>query len=257
MLQTKWNTFDKFQKIMLCVLAVMVALFAFLTAVSRDTPGVYFHDALLETAGSAENPVYSGKSHGEDVSIVVIRHSETEVGLSFVIGDIVNYACLVEYPLEPIQTEHGQKPGLRISRSGVVIFEGAYDPADYSESMGYVLYDREGKFTFGHTLSVHTYGGGNSYWTYYEPSVGEILRFANGPELTARGSWGSFFLACFVVLMAALTTAFPYELFLLKHHWYVEDPEPTDFYYLSTRIGSVILTSTALVLFIMALRAFP
>ena len=60
-----------------------------------------------------------------------------------------------------------------------------------------------------------------------------------------------------IALMAALITAFPYELFRLKHCWYVEDPEPTDFYYASARFGSVILSGTALILFILALRAFP
>lgn len=256
MLQNKWNTFDKFQKIMLCILAAMVVLFAILMGMSRSRFGVYFHDSLLEVHGTAESGSYHGESHGETVNIVVGRESETAVGVSFAIGDIVDDSCLVEYPLAPIQTEHGQKPGLRISCNGEVLFEGAYDPADYSEGFGYWLYGRDGKFTSG-PAAGHAYGGGNNYWTYYEPNVDTILRFANGPELVARGWWGGFFAACIIALMAALITAFPYELFRLKHCWYVEDPEPTDFYYASARFGSVILSGTALILFILALRAFP
>lgn len=257
MLKDKWTAFDKFQKILLCLLAAMVVLFAILMGMSRSRFGVYFHDSLLEMHGTAESGSYSGKSHGETVNIVVGRESETAVGVSVCIDDIVDDSCLVEYPLAPIQTEHGQKPGLRVSRNGEVLFEGAYDPADYSEGIGYRLYDQNGELTIGFSIAGHTYGGGNNYWTYYEPDVGEILRFANGPELVARGDWGGFFAACLIALLAAVITAFPYELFLLKHHWYVEDPEPTDFYYLSARFGSVILSGTALILLILALRAFP
>ena len=254
MLKDKWQTFDKFQKVMLCLLAAMVILFAILMGMSRCRLGVEFHESLLEMQGTAENAAYSGKAQGADVSIVVSRSDETTVGLSFEIGEHVHDTCLVEYPLEPIQTEHGQKPGLRVSRNGEVVFEGAYDPADYSEGIGYVLYDQDGQFTFSHALSVHVYGGGNDYWEHYEPGVDTILRFANGPELTARGDWLGFFVACFAVLMAAILTVFPYELFLMKHHWYVENPEPTDFYYLSIRVSSVLLAGMALIAFLFALR---
>ena len=257
MLQERWQTFNKFQKIMLCILAAMVVLFAVLMCISQGRTGVYFHDALLKVHGTTESGSYHGKSHGEIVNIVVGRESETAVGVSFAIGDIVDDTCLVEYPLAPIQTQHGQKPGLRISRNGEVLFEGAYDPADYSDGIGYMLYDQNGELTFGLTVVGHTYGGGNSYWTHYEPSAATILRFANGPELTARGDWAGFLATCLIALMAAILTAFPGELFYLKHHWYVENPEPTDFYYLSARFGSVLLSGMALVLFIMALRAFP
>ena len=206
MLKDKWTTFDKFQKIMLCILAAMAVLFTILMGMSRSKPGVYFHDALLSVHGTAESGSYHGKSHGEIVNIVVGRESETAIGVGFAIGDIVDDSCLVEYPLAPIQTEDGQKPGLRVSCNGEVLFEGAYDPADYSDVLGYILYDQNGEWTSGFMLNFHAVAGG-SYWALYEPDVGEILRFANGPELTSRGDWAGFLATCLIVLMAAVLTA--------------------------------------------------
>ena len=258
MLKEKWTAFDKFQKIMLCILAAMVVLFTILMGMSRSKPGVYFHDSLLKVHGTAESGSYHGKSHGEIVNIVVGRESETAIGVGFAIGDIVDDSCLVEYPLESIQTVDGWKPGLRVSRNGHVLFEGAYDPGDYTEAIGHLLYDQTGQRTIAFTFG-HTYGGGNGYWDYYKPDVGEILYFANGPETSTRGDWGYYALATLFVLLTALETAFPYELFQLSHALrpYVKDPEPTEFYYQMNRFGNVVFALLALATYILALRALP
>ena len=252
-MQTRWNTFDNFQKILLCTLATMVVLFAILTNNSRGRLGVEFHDALLKVEGTTKHGAYFGKAQGTDVRIEVNQDSDTVTLVEFTIGEEVHDLCVVEYPLEPIQTEHGPKPGLRILRNNEILFEGAYDPADYADEVGYVLYDLDGQFTFSLFYSTHVYGGGNSYWEHYEPGVEAILRFANGPECASRGDWKGFLAACFIALLAAVITAFPDELFYMKHCWYVENPEPTDFYYAMQRLGAALLTIIALVVFILAL----
>lgn len=257
MLKDRWPTFAIFQKVLLCLLAAMTVLCSGLMVYHQCNPGVYFHDALLDVNGTAESGSYHGKSHNEIVNIVVGRESDTAIGVGFAIGDIVDDSCLVEYPLEPIQTEDGWKPGLRVSRNGHVLFEGAYEPGDYSEAIGYLLYDQTGQRTIAFTFSGHTYGGGNGYWDYYEPDVGEILYFADGPELTTRGDWVGFLAACFIALLAAVITVFPEELFRLKYGRFVENPEPTEYYYLTTRFGSVLFTGMAFIAFILALRALP
>lgn len=259
MLKDRWTTFAIFQKVLLCLLAAMVLLFSGLMVYHQCNPGVYFHDALLDVNGTAESGSYHGKSHNEIVNIVVGRESDTAIGVGFAIGDIVDDSCLVEYPLEAIQTVDGWKPGLRVSRNGHVLFEGAYEPGDYSESIGYLLYDQTGQRTIAFTFSGHTYGGGNGYWDYYEPDVGEILYFADGPELTTRGDWGMYALALFIAVLAAVQAAFPDELFQLHFALrpYVKDPEPTEFYYHKSNLAAALLAGMALIAFILALRALP
>lgn len=249
---------SRVQNIWLILLAGMTVLFWLLMLVVRSHTGVLFHDALLEVQGSPENAVYTGKAHGETVSITVGRESETETTLELVIGGLVHENWLVEYPLEPIATEHGWEiPGLRISRNSETVFEGAYDP-DHRQDWGYMLYDTNGEWYAGEILSVTVSAGTvSSYWDDYETSVNTVLKFVNGPEITARGSWQLWFYGLLFSAMAAVLVAFPNALFRWNHRWHVKDPEPTEFYYFSNRIGSGIVTIMALVTYIIGVCTIP
>ena len=251
-------TLSKARKIWLLILAGMAVLFLMLTVQIRSHTGVMFHGSLLEVQGTVENGAYSGEAHGEDVSIVVSRESETEVGMEFYISNVVHDNWLVEYPLEPILTEHGQKlPGLRISRNGKTVFEGAYDP-EHRVDWGYMLYDTDGKLytdeMFSLSVSTGTTGG---YWDDYETSLGTVLNFVNGPEITARGDMTFWFYGLLMSAMAVVLVAFPDTLFRWKHRWYVKDPEPTDFYYVENCVGAGIMTVMALVIYIVGVRTVP
>lgn len=249
---------SRVQNIWLILLAGMTVLFWALTLVARSHTGVLFHDALLDVQGTAENGAYYGEAHGETVSIVAGRDSETAVGLEFFISNVVHENWLVEYPLEPISTEHGwELPGLRISRNGEVVFEGAYDP-DHRQDWGYMLYDTNGAWYADDILRISASSGlEDGYWDDYETSINTVLKFVNGPEITARGSWQLWFYGLLLSAMAAVLVAFPDTLFRWNHRWYVKDPEPTDFYYFSTRIGAGIVTIVALVSYIIGVCTIP
>ena len=246
-----------FQKILLVILAAMILLFGVLTGIVRGRTGVLFHDALLEVRGTPENGSYSGESHGETVSIVVSRSSQTETSMGLAIGNLIDESWLVEYPLEPIRTEHGDtKPGLRVYKEDQLVFEGAYDPADYSDVLGHILYDKNGEWTIEHSFGFHA-ATESSYWVQYETGVNTVLEFVNGPELTARGSWQMYAMATLVAIMAMVLTAFPLELFEMNHHWYVKDPEPTELYFVMNRVSSCFLALVALIVYIMGVRQLP
>ena len=248
---------NKFQKIMMILLAAMILLFGVLTGMSRGRIGVEFHDALLKVQGTPDNGAYFGKAHGEEVSIVVLRESETEASMSLCIGNQIEEHWRVEYPLEPIQTEHGEtKSGLRVYKEGQLVFEGAYDPADYSGTLGHILYDKNGEWTIAHSFDVQVISGEN-YWQHYETSVNTVLEFVNGPEQTARGDWQMFAMATLVAVMALVMVAFPRELFEMSHRLYVEDPEPTEFYFAMHYFSCCFLTVIALVVYMMGIRQFP
>lgn len=249
---------SRLQNYWLIGLAVMTLLAAVLLFVSRSQKGVLFHDALLRVEEQDGQRVYSGKSHGEQVEITAVKRGDTETEVNVTIGDVYRSRYLVEYPLEPVATEHGQKPGLRISQDGQEIFAGAYDPRDYMEVLGYRIYNEHGVWEMDFPITVDTgdsYGGG--YWDDYTMDVSAILEFANGQELKARGDWVIFFYGLLMVVLAAVMVAFPKTLFQWSYSWYVKDPEPTETYFQVNRLGSGFLTVVALIFYIVALRTIP
>lgn len=83
------------------------------------------------------------------------------------------------------------------------------------------------------------------------------MRFAQGPELTARGSWALYALMVFLTLLAMLAVAFPMTLFYWQHCCDVRDPEPSDFYLETMKIGWMLYPVLLLIGYIWALRQFP
>lgn len=83
------------------------------------------------------------------------------------------------------------------------------------------------------------------------------MYFASGPELTTRGSWMLYFVMVFFSGLLALDAAFPLTLFRLRYCCDVRDPEPSDFYLITQRIGWVVCFVLILFGYIWALRSLP
>lgn len=245
----------KFQKIVLLVLAAMAVLFGILTAVSRTQKGAYFEETLLRPSYPAENvTVYAGKAHGTPVSITVTRESETRAAVEFLIEGVLDDVCVVDYPLAPIRTErYAEVNGVRITKNGGPLFEGGYDPEDPA---GWGWYTPEGVRDTRGALTARGYSDADP-WLGFEISAGTALRFALGPELQARGSWGLYFLMLLATFFVALDAAFPMSMFYLQHCCDVLDPEPSDFYLASQKVSWVVLPLLLLWGYCYALRMLP
>lgn len=240
----------RFQKVVLIILAAMIVLFGVLTGVSRAHRGVLFEETLLKASASAEQTVYSGKAHGDPVTVTVTPGSGSKTTVEFVIGDRFHDICSVEYPLESIQTEHGGTvPGIRVLKNGNLLFEGGYD-----KDAEYGWYNQDGTWNLMIAFST-TYR--NDPWSGYETTAPSVMRFAQGPELTARGSWALYALMVFLTLLAMLAVAFPMTLFYIEHACDVRNPEPSDFYLMTMMIGWVVYPCLLLIGYIWALRQFP
>lgn len=226
----------RFQKIVLVILAVMAVLFGVLTAVSRAQKGAYFEETLLRPQILAPDvTAYTGKAHGDMVTVTVTRESKTRAAVKFYIEGVLDDVCVVEYPLAPVRTEHGDTvSGVRITKNGALLFEGGYDP-----EMPYGWYGLDGELDMDGFVTVRP--GTSDPWNGFEVDRSTALCFALGPELEGRGSWGLYFLMLVFTLFVALDAAFPRTMFYLQHCCDVRDPEPSDFYLACQRVGWVVL----------------
>ena len=247
---------SKFQKTVLFVLAGMLLVFSVLLAITRAHKGVEFEDALLNVVEDANKTLYFGTAHGEYVEIVVSRDGAVTM-VTYRIGTRSEDVYTVETGLSAVKTSFNRYlPGVRISRGAEVVFEGGWD-ADYADDFfeGGMLYDQNGDPSA--TLLVEMSAASDGYWDDWQPSLGSVLRFTRGAELTARGDVRLFAMAAVLLGMAAVLTAFPTELFHLKYRWDVKDPEPTEFYYGTTYLAAILFACFALGMFISALRTLP
>lgn len=242
----------RFQKIVLLILAGMAVLFAVLTAVSRTQKGAYFEGALLRPETSTQNvTAYRGKAHGTQVDITVNRESGTRATVGFHIEGVLADVCVVDYPLAPIRTEYGHTvDGVRITKNGKLLFEGGCNP---EETYGW--YNLDGTDNMEGFITVRA--GTQDPWNGFEVDRSAALRFALGPELESRGSWGLYFLMLFCTVLVALDAAFPMSMFYLQHCCDVRDPEPSDFYLASQKVGWVVLPLLLLWGYCYALREIP
>lgn len=237
----------RFQKIMLAVLAGMLALFSVLMAVFRAHPGVLFEERLLKVTHEDGQTVYSGRAHGDPVRIAVAWPTNFEAEVEIAIGDRLHDLCRVESPLEAIQTDAGYSVnGIRITKNGEEFFRGGYNPEEKA-----AWFDETGAFVFPLDVDIRAYTSADP-WGSFEVTPGLAARFAFGPETAAHGDPALFGLAVFLSFLLAVDILFHRELFRWRH-WAARDPEPTEDYLALERVGWVIAAAVAAGFYIAAL----
>ena len=241
----------RFQKNLLAALAGMLVFFGVLLAVFRTRPGVLFEESLLKITEEDGGTVYSGKAHGTAVSIAVTFPTDFETDVAFTIGTDIHDVCEVFYPTQPIETERGYTVnGIRITKNGEVLFEGGYA---LEENYGW--YRSNGAHDMDGFVIVRP--GTSDPWNGFEVDRSTALRFALGPELESRGSWGMYVFMLVCTVFAALDAAFPMTMFYLQHCCDVRDPEPSDFYLACQKAGWVVFPLLLLGGYCYALRVIP
>ena len=245
----------RLQKIVLLSLAVMAVVFGILTAVSKLHPGLLLDGAILRPTGTADTVTYAGKLHGEQVSLSVRTESDTVTVITCETESGGSDVYRMEYPLEPIRAADGFFPGemvdgIRITKNGDELFTGGYD----RENGGF-WYDADGRWD--QDAYFPTFTGSDAGTGALELEKQDVMRLADDPELTARGSWALYAVMLLCSLVLALDAAFPLALFYWRHMCDVRDPEPSDFYLMMQRIGWVVYPILILIGYIWALRYLP
>ena len=233
------NDLSKLQKGILMALLAMTVLVAVLTGVVRSQKGVLFRETLLKVEQSAQGTVYEGSIQGVPVRITVTPEGETVTTVEYQAEGQPADVYTMEYPLEPIRTEHGSVSGVRVLKNGAVLFRGGYDP----EQEFLTWFDENGDWDADITIT----GVYDGYARDLELSKSNVAYFAQDPELTARGSWGYYLLIVLMTALLAFDVWYPTALFYMQHACDVRDPEPSDFYIASQKISWVLFTCGLLI----------
>lgn len=237
---------SKFQKTILAIFAAMAVVFAICTAVSRSHEGVLFRDELLKISQQDNVTAYSGKLYGTSVTITVRKENGSEY-VSFDAPGQYHADCRVEHPEGTIKTEFGTEvPRIIISRNDEVLFSGGVESSPTATE--YIRYFKEdGSWE---PLIIRGYSTYYDPWHEFEFSMADIVEFTTEPETIVRGSWLTYFAILFGSIIAALGIIYRDEIFYLRHYRIVSDPEPTEYFYTASDIGSVIGVVTALVCYL-------
>ena len=244
---------SKLQKIVLTALAAMAVVFAQLTLILHTQKGAVFEGGFLRLSDGSAVTAYTGKIRGEQIEITVDRAAgENLTEVVFQIGDRIRDVCTLETGLPPIQAEQlGPVEHIRITKNDRLLFEGGYDP-DHD----YGWYDLDGSWN-PFSVSVTGRPSSDDYWKYYATDTETIRRFAQGPRLVYRGSWALYFIMLMFTAVLALDVAYPLVIFRCQHMCDVRDPEPSDFYLATQRIGWCVYPLLLLIGYIYALCQLP
>lgn len=231
-----------YQKIVLCLLAAMTVLFAVWTAVSRTNEGVAFQETLLEISEQGSTTIYSGTLYSTPVTITC-REENGAINVNFEAPGHYTAVCRVEFPEGTITTDYGKTvPRIRVLRDGEELFSGGYIPDPDSSYPKYFREDGSPE------APISVYTSGADPWHGFAFDAFYIMKFAVGPEISARGSWPVYLIGLVLSVIGGLLTAYPETTFYLNHCFSVRDPEPTDFYYATHKFCS--FAYAALMLFV-------
>lgn len=244
---------DRFQKIILILLAVMLVYFTVAYAVSINRKGFAYQESIFVAEEQNGNMLYTGKLEGKSASFTVtpdkavtFRHGDKTYG---------PYTAR-EDPTAVPEGESGT--GVEILDNGIVFFRGSVSVF----GDGFWLVREDGtpaSFFLTATMSDGTVvdGHGNII-DPMEPDVHTILHLMNGPDLTSyKGAWPIWLLGVVFSAVNVVSILFADELFRWRMSWRVSNPEtiePSDWELGSRYIGWVAMVIMVFIYFCMGLN---
>ena len=253
---------DRYQKGILLVLAAMAAAFAGIYAVVTSRVGYLYRDQILEPVTENGNTMYIADVQGEEWCFTVTPDRT----VTFRCGENTYgpYTARVDPNAVPEDHDLAQHmTGVEVREKDEILFRGGIMPfGAYSESgRSWMMYHEDGS-SFGLTsyavLSDGTMISGDGQPVDpMEPSVSNVLRLMEGPELTHKGEWYAWFAGLLISLITAGSILFADELFrwsLLFRVRDVELVEPSDWEITGRYIGWTVMTVLSLAAYITGLQ---
>lgn len=247
---------NKYQKIILIVMAAMLLMFAVIYSKTIARVGYKYNDAILVPTVVDGKIVYSGKIKGEQAQFIVSNDNM----VLFNYGDKTYGSYTVKEDITAIPKDNEMSEsmtGIEVREGDDILFRGGVmDLEDY-----YSFYNEDGTLN-GILISYVTadgteWDGNGNPIDRMTPSLSTIYELTQNPELTHEGVGFIWFIAVFVCIMNALSILFVDELFRLKLAFSVQkvdNVEPSEWAIAARYIGWTTMTIIALVIFIMGLQ---
>ena len=236
----RFRELDRYPKILLIVLLLLVVVFAPIYGITASRVGYLYNDELFVPRQSEGALVYEAKVDGLDSTIIValdtviINRGDKTYGPYTLREDPTAVPDDVSFPMTGIEILDGQK----------VYFRGGVT----DETTDFWLLSEDGNrdFMISYTMSdgIEYDMNGNPI-DPMEPSPHEIISLLRGPELTHKGDWFSFLVAVFCAAATAVSILFSDELFYLSICFRVENAEtaePSDWYISCRNFSWALLT---------------
>lgn len=246
---------NRYQRVILILLAVMLVVFTVLYAVVSARVGYDYVGAILVPGTENGTTVYSGTVRGEDTVITVTADKAVTVRWG---SKVYGPYTLREDPTAiPDDKEFAEyMTGIEIREDGEVFFRGGVMGSGEDRW----VFDEDGSIntiviTYSDGTGTQSYAGGEIY-DEMEPTVGMILDLMEGPKLTRKGHWIAWAASVFVSVITAVTIVFADDLFYHRMSFRVANPhdmEPSDLEIAGRYVEWTLLPIMALAVYIVGL----
>lgn len=246
---------NPYQKGILLLLALMFVIFTVIYSVTYNRLGFAYEGAMLYPSEEGGQMVYSGKLDGKETSFTVTA----DKAVNFHYGEKTYGPYTLREDPSAIPTDTGfasQMKGIEILKGEAVYFRGGV----FENRGSRVLFPEDGSTVGGYWVS----SGGTHYYDFQgkqadpmEPTAATIVDVMEGPELTRKGDWETWFYGMIASVITAVSMLFADELFRWDLSWQirdVNDAEPSDWVIFTRYIGWTVLPVLALVVYIAGLQ---
>lgn len=246
---------NRYQRVILILLAVMLVVFTVLYAVVSARVGYEYAGAILVPGTENGATVYSGTVRGEDAVITVTADKAVTVRWgSKVYGPYTLREDPTAIPEDSSMAEY--MTGIEILEVEDVFFRGGVI-GNGDERM---VFAEDGTFdtvtiTFSDSSGTRYYDNGKVY-DEMKPTTGMILDLMEGPELTRKGHWIAWAASVFVSVITAITILFADDLFYHRMSFRVSNPqdmEPSELEIAGRYVEWTLLPIMALVVYTVGL----
>ena len=250
---------DRYQKGILLILVAMAVAFAGVYAMVTSRVGYLYNDQILEPVTENGNTMYIADVRGEEWCFTVTPDKT----VSFRCGEKTYGPYTAKEDPTAVPEDHDlaeHMTGVEVRDQDEIIFRGGI--LSFGEgNQSWMMYNEDGTsagFTAYAVMSDGTMiSGDGQIVDPMKPSVSNVLRLMEGPELTHKGVWYAWIAGLFISLIAAVSILFADELFRWNLVFRVRDVdlvEPSDWEIAGRYIGWTLMTIMAFVAYMIGLR---
>lgn len=254
----KLKSLNRYQKGVLIVMIAMALVFAVVYSVTISKVGFEYKDAIFVPSQENGSIMYSGKLQGQKAyfsvsqdKTVVFHHGDKIYGPYTAKED--------DTAIPEAEKQSEDMVGVELRQGDTILFRGGM----LEHGGSYWLYSEDGtldldNFGFSYNVGdgIERDENGNAI-DPAEPSAAAILELMNGPALTHKGDWFTWFGAVFLCLLNAFSVLFADELFRWNLAFQIRNAghaEPSDWEIAGRYIGWTVITIAALIIFLTGLQ---